>query len=186
MRIFHDLMYRLRRRNASKKIELCFSADAHIARFAAPLIDKLLADDPNGKTYRCTIAHWHLAERPPLALYLGSLSRCRIDGPLQDAPADYPNGCHLPLGGLLNTPGVTAHLTPFEAKALQHHIQEAIEREIVAWANEHQLYDRPRGPAAIDRQSADLVAKAQIASWTPESGRSVAVPQGLQSGSDHV
>lgn len=185
MPIFHDLLLSAHRYFRFER-ELRFRADERIANFAAPLIDKLLANDEDGSIYRRAIAHWHLAERPPLALYRGRLSRCRIDGPLHDAPDDYPDGDRLPLGGLINTPGVTAHLSPFEADALQHRIQEAIEREIVGWAEEHRLYDLPRGPDEIDRPSADRAAKAQIANWKPESRRMVFVAQATSDDLDHV
>ena len=168
-----------------RECEVRFRANARIATLVAPLVEKLLTYDADGETYRWAIGHWCLAERPPLERYIGTESRCRIDGPLQEAPAGYPNSS-LPLGGLINTPGVTAHLTPFEAHALQIRIQEAIEREILDWSNEHGLYDLPRGPAYFDREPADRAAKALIASWTPESAQSGPVSRATQGGSDHA
>lgn len=186
MPIFQSLFHFLTRPNVRKKTVLRYRADARIADSVAPLIEKLLAHDRDGTFYRCAVAHWHLAERPPLAHYVGTESRCRIDGPLQDAPAGYNNGISLPLGGLLNTPGVTAHLTPFEADALQQRIRSAIEREILEWSNEHGLYDLPRSPAHFDRPSADRAAKALIANWTPENQREPFGANALQGGPDHA
>lgn len=169
MPAFRDIAAQLRRRFFPKhEVTLRFRTDARTACYIIPLIEKLLANDEDGETYQCAVAHWHHAERPPLDYFQGTSSVCRIDGPLQDAPAGYPEWC-VPLGGLIETPGATGHLTPFEASALWKRIQEAIERVIVGWAKEHQLYCKPPVPSDFDRGSADRAAMALIASWTPAS-----------------
>ena len=124
-----------------RKVTLRFTADYRTACFAVPLIKKLL-----GETYRCSIAHWHLNERPPLHIHRGEVSTVRIDGPLQNAGTSY-----LPLGGLIESPGVTAHLDPVEADRLDRRMQEAVERTIRDWIIEHGLYDQPRALPEIVR-----------------------------------
>ena len=52
-----------------------------IARFVMPIIEKLIRDDRAGETYRCAVAFWHRWDVPPLNVYLGTSSLCRIDGP---------------------------------------------------------------------------------------------------------
>lgn len=130
-------------------------------------------------------AHWRRADRSPLERYLGTGSLCRIDGPLQDAPADYPYDFILPSGGLIETPGVTAHLTPFEADAIWKRIQEAIEGEIVRWTSEQGLYDNPRLPPRCDEGHGDDGTVAQIADWTPDAPKPGTPHQSMKGGSDH-
>lgn len=186
MSFFRDVILRLSRPTfLYRTVTLRFRTDARTARFVAPLIERLISDDRDGETYRSAIAHWHRAERPTLERYLGSVSLCRIDGPLQDAPADYPDGWFVPLGGLIETPDTTAHLTPFEAASIQHRIREAIEREIHDWSREHKLYDIPPIPAQYDRSSADSAAKALIANWTPDYYQSHPPLRTVEGGTNH-
>src|SRR3546814_1933729 len=98
---------------AGRKVTLRFTADYRIACFSLPLIKRLLANTADGETYRCSIAEWPVNERPPLYVHRGVVSTLRVDGPLQDAGRTY-----LPLGGLIETPFVTAHLDPVEAQRL--------------------------------------------------------------------
>ena len=166
---------------AGRKVALHLTADHRIARRTAPLIKRLLADDEDGETCRNAIATWSNSERPPLAVYQGAVSSCRIDGPLQWA-GDYP----VPLGGLVLSPGVTAQLNPFEASDLRDHMRDAIERAILAWlADNGHLYDAPV-TIEIDRPIADREAKAMIAEWVArnEANRSAADP--VVEGPDHV
>lgn len=157
-----------------RKVTLRFSAEYRTACYAVPLINKLLAEDEDGEAYRTAIVAWHRAERPPLDIYHGHISFCRIDGPLQ-----WVDDTPLPLGGLILSPGVTAHLNPFEADALRDHMRQAIEDAIVVWVREHDLCSLPPVPEQFDRRKADRKAKAMIAEWaaeqeagsTPESGR---------------
>jgi hypothetical protein len=187
MSIFQQAMSRIADFVCSpRKIRLRYNVHSRIARTVSDDIERLIQDNRDGQTYRCALAHWTHAERPTLERYLGTVSLCRIDGPLQDAPADYPQASYLPLGGLIQTPGVTAHLTPFEADALQDRIQEAIEREIVGWTREHRLYDLPPVPAEYNRAPADRAAMALIENWTPDVGQSCDEPPARQEGSDHV
>lgn len=187
MSIFQQAMNRITDFVCSpRKTRLRYNVDSRIARVVSDDIERLIQDNRDGQTYRCAIAHWTHAERPPLAYYLGSVSLCRIDGPLQEAPADHPEAWYLPLGGLIETPGVQAHLSPFEAHALQARIKEAIEREITGWAREHRLYDLPPVPAQYDRRSADRAAMALIASWTPDNNQPGVKRHAMREGSDHV
>lgn len=185
MPVFQSLFHFLTRPNVRKKTVLRYRADARIAAFAAPLFEKLLANDQDGITYRGSIAHWHLAERPPIAQYLGLNSQCRIDGPLQDSPANYQLGSYVPIGGQLMTSDFVAHLSPFEADALRRRLMHAVDREIADWTEEHKLYELPRFPVAIDRPSADRAAKALIANWTPENQRESFGANAMQGGPDH-
>lgn len=134
--------------------------NARFACYVTPLLDKIVADDADGDTLRNSLIHWGRAERPPIAIYHGDISRCRIDGPWQVADDQW-----LPLGGLIVTSGVTAHLNPFEAQALHKRMQQAIEDVTLAWVREHDLRSHRRGPEAIDRSKADPAAKAMIAAW---------------------
>ena len=141
-----------------RKVNLRFTAEYRTACFAVPLIYKLLAEGEDGDTYRTALVPWHEAERPPLASYQGDTSRCRIDGPWQQAGRNW-----VPLGGLILSPGVTAHLDPFEAQALHEQMQQAIEAVIRAWVRDHDLTTLPPVPEHFDRRRADRIAKAKIA-----------------------
>ena len=136
------------------------SIHSRIAPLVMPLVERLAADGEDGETLRCTLAPWHRAERPAIAVYRGDISTCRIDGPWQVA-----DGHWLPLGGLVLSPGITWHLTPFEAQALHDHMQKVIEDATCAWVNEHGPFPRRHVPAEIDRVQADREAKAMIAAW---------------------
>ncbi|ANQ42265.1 hypothetical protein BAR24_12840 [Gluconobacter oxydans] len=148
------------------RVTLRFRVHPRIAREALPLIEKPLADTPDGETYRCAIAFWCHAVRPPLVVYRRDTSTWRIDGPLQAAARTY-----FPLGGLIETPGVTAHLTPFEANALDLRLREAIERVIRAWTAEHELYYLPPADPHLDRRTADREALVLIAHWAVQHRR---------------
>lgn len=161
MSIFQHALDRLADRFwAGRKVTLHFTADYRIACFTLPLIKRLLADDEDGETYRCSIAQWTIDERPPLHVHRGEVSSLRIDGPLQNAGMSY-----LPLGGLIESPGVTAHLDPVEANRLDRRVQEAVERTIRDWIAEYRLTDHPRQRREIDRPKADREARAVIARW---------------------
>ncbi len=144
-------------------VAMHFRADYRIARFALPLIQRLLEDDEDGETYRCSIAQWTINERPPLHVHRGIISTLRIDGPLQNAGSTY-----LPFGGLIEAPHVTAHLDPIEADRLDRQVQEAIDRAVHDWIMEHGLYDQPRQCRKIDRREADREARAIIARWVAD------------------
>lgn len=134
--------------------------DARTASYVTPLLDKIVADDADGDTIRNALIPWKRAQRPPIAIYHGDISRCRIDGPWQVADDRW-----FPLGGLILTSGVTAHLNPFEAKALHKRMQQAIEDVTLAWVREHDLCALRHVPKEIDRSIADPAAKAMIAAW---------------------
>lgn len=146
-----------------RKATLHFTADYRIARLALPYIKRLLLDNADGETYRCSIAQWVINERPTLHVHRGVISTLRIDGPLQDA-----DGAYFPLGGLIEAPHVTAHLDPIEADRLDDRVQEAIDRTLHDWIMEHGLYDQPRQRREIDRRKADREARAVIARWVAE------------------
>lgn len=134
--------------------------NARIAPYVTPLLDKIVADNEDGDTLRNSLIPWRRAERPSIAIYRGDISTCRIDGPWQVADDRW-----LPLGGLIVTTGVTAHLNPFEAQALHKRMQQAIEDTILAWVREHDLYALRHVPEEIDRKVADPAAKAMILAW---------------------
>ena len=161
MSIFHRALDRLADFIwTGRKVNLRFTAEYRTACYAVPLINKLLAEGEDGDTYRTALVPWHEAERPPLASYQGDTSRCRIEGPWQEAGRDW-----VPLGGLILSPGVTAHLDPFEAQALHEKMQQAIEAVIRAWVEDHDLTALPPVPEHFDRRGADRKAKALIAAW---------------------
>lgn len=166
---------------AGRKVSLHFIADYDTARYVLPLIKKLIADDEDGETYRTALVDWHRVERPPLALYDGEASFCRIDGPLQ-----WVGDRRFPLGGLVLSSGVTAHLDPFEADALYDHMKATIERAIREWIAEHGLRDWPRVPVEFDRTEADRKAKAMIADWAARQERENSVAEADTGGPDHV
>src|SRR3546814_20889879 len=99
---------------------------ARTAPYVTPLLDRIVADDENGDTFRNSLIPWGRAERPPIAIYRGDISRCRIDGPWQRADDEW-----LPLGGLIVTSGVTAHLDPFEAQVMHKRMHQ--DRTSVEW-----------------------------------------------------
>ncbi|MHB1304441.1 MAG: hypothetical protein ACYCZB_13340 [Acidiphilium sp.] len=102
-----------------------------IACFVMPIIAKLMQDDKIGETYRFAVALWHRWDVPPLNIYLGTASLCRIDGPSISDESGYR-----PAGGLVETPGLTAHLSSDEAHDLDNRIKAAIETTIRDWADE--------------------------------------------------
>ena len=164
MSISHRALDRLADlRWTGRKVTLHFTADYRIARVALPYIKRLLLDDADGETYRCSIAQWTINERPTLHVHRGVISTLRIDGPLQDA-----DGAYFPLGGLIEAPHVTAHLDPVEADRLDDRVQEAIDRTLHDWIVEHGLYDQPRQRREIDRRKADREAHAVLARWVAE------------------
>lgn len=102
--------------------------NARVVPYVTPLLDRIIADDADGDTLRNALIPWRQAQRPPIAIYRGDVSTCRIEGPWQVA-----NEHWLPLGGLIVTSGVTAQLNPFEAQTLHRRMQEAIDDTILAW-----------------------------------------------------
>jgi len=164
MSIFRRAMDRLANRlSAGRKVTLCFTADYRIAGFTLPLIERLLLDNDDGETYRCSIAQWTLNERPVLHVHRGVVSTLRIDGPLQDA-----DGACFPLGGLVEAPHLTAHLDPVAARRLDFRVQEAIDRTLQDWIIEEGLDDRPRQRREIDLPKADREAHAVLAQWVAD------------------
>ncbi|WP_375197402.1 hypothetical protein [Sphingobium sp.] len=164
MTIFHHALDRLADFLwTGRTVTMHFRADYRIARFALPLIQRLLTNDEDGETYRCSIAQWTINERPTLHIHRGVISNLRIDGPLQNA-----GGTYLPLGGLIEAQHVTAHLDPIDADRLDRRMQKAIDRTLHDWIVEHGLYDQPRQCREIDRHEADREARAVIARWVAD------------------
>lgn len=154
-----------------RKVTYRVLLSARIAPYVTPLLDKVVAEDEDGDTLRSSLIPWRRAERPPIAVYRGDVSTCRIDGPWQVA------GHHwFPLGGLIVCPGVTVHLNPFEAQALHKHMQTVIEDTILAWVRAHDLYALRHVSEEIDRKPADRAAKAMIAAWVFGQREANAVP----------
>jgi hypothetical protein len=184
MPIFHRAVERIADfLSTDRKVTMRFTADDRIARFTLPLIRRLIADDDDGETYRCSIAQWTLNERPPLHVHRGEVSSLRIDGPLQNAGTTF-----LPLGGLIESPGVTAHLDPVETDRLDRRVQAAVEGTIRDWIEEHGLYFQPRSSREIDRSEADQKARAVIARWVAEhfGEQETALDRGSLSEPDHA
>lgn len=102
-----------------------------IALFVMPIVEKLIGDDQVGETYRFAVAFWHRWNVPPLTVYLGTASLCRIDG-----PSTMKEEVYRPAGGLVETPGLTAHLSSEEAHDLDKRLKMAVEKTILDWADE--------------------------------------------------
>jgi len=110
-------------------------------------------------------------ERPPMAIYRGDISTFRVDGPRQ-----WLGGWAFPIGGLILSPGVTAHLDPFEAQELRERMETVIEEIIRKWVADHNLQALPPVPQQIDRTTADPIAKAKIAAWIAQQQAATAAP----------
>src|SRR3546814_11020022 len=93
---------------------------ARTAPYVTPLLDRIVADDENGDTFRNSLIPWGRAERPPIAIYRGDISRCRIGGPWQRADDQWP-----PFGGLIVPCGGTPTRGPFEAQGMNQRVQLA-------------------------------------------------------------
>ncbi len=132
MPVFQNIPARLHARFLAKDVaSFTVRMTPRIGRFVMPIIEKLIRDDKTGETYRCAVAFWHRWDVPPLNVYLGSASLCRIDGPATSDESGYRPAC-----GLVETPGLTAHLSPDEAHDLDNRIKAAIETTIRNWADE--------------------------------------------------
>lgn len=149
---FRAILARLVSRPDERIVTLRFRTTARIARGVSAEIKKLLADDASGVTYRCSIAHWCRYEGAPLFHYNGNTSVCRINGPLLDPPAGYPDYYYLPTGGLVESPGVTVHLDPNEADELKDFIRDAIDEAIVGWLAARAAESVEAQPAASEAQ----------------------------------
>ncbi|MDK2770453.1 MAG: hypothetical protein KYX69_22380 [Sphingomonas sp.] len=181
MSVFHRVLDRIADwRWTGRKINLRFVAEYRTACFALPIINGILAEDEDGETFRAALTDWRRAERPPLALYHGETSFCRIDGPRQ-----WVKDRSFPLGGLILSPGVTAHLDPFEARELQEHMEWAIEQAIRQWIADHDLHDLSPVPVEFGRRKADRKAKAKIADWVARQERIRPVADDDAEGPDH-
>lgn len=132
MSIFQNIITYLCPRHVSETETFTFRATPRIAHFVRPIIERLIRDDDIGETYRCIVALWHRSDAPPLYVYQGTTSFCRIEGPLFKAGQG-----SVPSGGIVETPGLTAHLSAVDAEDLDTRIKEAIEATIYEWAEEH-------------------------------------------------
>ena len=132
MPIFHNIIARLHARFLPEDVaSVTVRTTPRIAHFVEPIIEKLIRDDRVGETYRFAIALWQRWDVPPLNVYLGTASLCRIDG-----PSTLDESGYRPAGGLVETPGLTAHLSPDEAHDLDNRIRATIETTIRNWADE--------------------------------------------------
>lgn len=132
MPLFQTIAARLRARFFPEDaVTFSVRSTPRIAHFVEPIIEMLTREGRIGETYRCAVALWHRWDVPPLNVYLGTTSLCRIDGPSITDERGYR-----PAGGLVETPGLTAHLSPDEAHDLDNRIKAAIETTIRNWADE--------------------------------------------------
>jgi hypothetical protein len=127
---------------------------------AHPVILKLIEDNEDGDTRRASLAEWHRAERPVLAVFRGTTSLFRIDGPRQFIGRD-----DFAMGALIESPGVTAHLDPVDTLHLEARVRGAIEQEILRWIAEHDLQSRPSVLPSVDRDVADPAAMRRMIDW---------------------
>jgi hypothetical protein len=127
---------------------------------AHPDILRLIDDTPDGETYRCAIAEWSHSERPVIDYFRGISSSFRIEGPWHEA-----GNTLFPMGSLIRSPGVTAHLDPIETVAVEVRMRAAIENEILRWIEERDAHAFPPVPVSLERKSADPKAVAHIEKW---------------------
>ncbi|WDF73608.1 hypothetical protein [Novosphingobium sp. KACC 22771] len=156
-----DRLYDLLRRDG--KVTYRAWIDAREARYLTRMLDRITTDDEDGDALRFFLIRSMRGERPPIDIYRGHTSTCRIDGPWQEVDHYW-----LPLGGLVLTIGATAHLDPFEAKALHRKMEEVVEAAIRAWARDQDLYSLPEGTESIDSDLAERAAKVMIAAWAEQ------------------
>lgn len=145
-------------------IKVPYRAHWRVMMLAHPLILRLIEDSQDGETRRTSIAEWERAERPVLALHRGTNSRLRIDGPRQIVGSE-----SFAMGGLIESPGVTAHLDPVETLHLEQRVSEAIEREILRWIDERGLHQLRAVDPRIDREIADPEALHRMREWMDKS-----------------
>ncbi|UNC14056.1 hypothetical protein FE249_07465 [Acidiphilium multivorum] len=132
MPVFQSIVARLHGRFFPEDVAtLTVQTTPRIGFFVKPIITRLTRDDKIGETYRFAVALWQRWDVPPLNVYLGTASLCRIDGPSTSDERGYR-----PAGGLVETPGLTAHLSPDEAHELDNRIKATIETTIRDWADE--------------------------------------------------
>lgn len=155
------------KKSFERKVKLTFSTTARMANYVKPIINRLLLDNDDGDAYRYFVLSWKDSPRPPLASYRGIASSYRVDGPFQKTKL----GKFLPLGGLILSPSVTAHLNPIEAEELDTHIKIAVERTITAWIAGHGLYDLPPVSEEIDLHKANREAMEIIAHWEAQESQ---------------
>lgn len=132
---------------------LSVKAPARILRVVGPIIEKLIADDKTGESYRCATSHWFRYDVPPLAYYLGSTSTCVISGPLLERGKAYR-----PKGAIIETPGFDVRLPPEDAYDLDQQIQIAIENTIVDWVAEYHEREPTPEPLHPSGPTVDLDA----------------------------
>lgn len=99
-----------------------------IAHFIMPIVERLIDDD--GERDRCALVLWFRWDEPPLTLYQGTASLCRISRSLitdEETPR--------PAGGWVETPGLTARLSSEEAQDLDNCLKMVIEKTIRDWAD---------------------------------------------------
>lgn len=141
-------------------VTLRYKTELRIAQSVHPHFLKLIEESPDGDAYRSALIEWHISERPVIAFLQGTESDLRVEGPWYRA-----DGLSFPLGGLLQSPGVTAHLDPIDAVALAEHISSAVESVILKWIADHDLQSLPPVDPHINRAVEDPKALARIAQW---------------------
>ena len=134
--------------------------DPYDADYTIPLLNRLARTGPDGDTYRAALREWQRAERPVIDMIRGKPSSLRIDGPTQEVEDRF-----FPLGSLLQSPGVTAHLDPIETRELESRIRTAIENVILAWIDEFDLQSLPPVSPEVDRVTADPIAIQKMIAW---------------------
>ena len=132
MPVFQNLAARLYARFFPEDITtFTVRTTPRIAHFVMPIVERLIHDDKVGETYRCAVALWHRWDEPPLAMYQGTVSLCRING-----PSITPDGVSLPAGGLVEAPGLSTRLSPDETHDLDNRLKTVIETTIRDWADQ--------------------------------------------------
>lgn len=108
-----------------------------------PYLNRLLQDDAAGRAYRQSIAHWPWMPHPPLSVYKGATSECRIYGPRQWTYS----GEERPLCGWVCSQDVVTDLNGLETYTLQQAIKQSIDHAIENWMKTY--HPRPPGDASL-------------------------------------
>lgn len=140
---------------------LRFSAPVNIADQMRPLIAGLVADDDDGRAYRCAIRHWLWSERPVIEGFAGRHMALHIEGPVTDI------GSHrFPMGSLISGISGWRRLGPVETKELVFDLRAEIDVTINRWLLRNALAEVPvMQRPSVNRARDDAQAVASMNAW---------------------
>ena len=135
MSFFRNILNKL----TKQTVTLSFRTDARTAKFAAPLIETLLANDEVGECLRCAVALLSRYNLPIVETYCGKESILYIFGPLQWTSFHKS----FPLAGRIISSGISAELNSVETDEIRHLVNEAVEKAICQYIKVKSLTDQP-------------------------------------------